>query len=595
MCALLFVGSASGAPAWLAPQDLSAPGQDASNGDVAVDAEGNAYAVWARYNGAEYIVQASIRPAGGGWQPPQDLSASGQSAVNANVSVNGRGDAVAVWHRSNGVHDVVQAAFRPAGGVWQPAQDLSAVGQTASDGHVAVDSAGNAVAVWLRYNGSHYVAQATVRPFGGTWQLPAQDLSAAGQNAGSLDMAVGAAGDAIAIWIRSNGTNAIVQASHRPAGGAWQLPAANLSAAGQSADDPKVALDALGNAVAVWDRSNGTNDIVQASSRPAGAVWQAPENLSAVGQDAASADVDLGSGGNAVAVWRRSNGTNDIVQAAMRAAAGAWEMAKDLSAPGEDAGQARVALNESGNAVAVWRRADGTNYVVQAAARPSGGAWQASPNLSVPKPYASGPRIAADPAGNALAVWERRADIGTTDVIQAAPYDAAGPVLRNVRVPAAAFARQRIAFSVAPFDVWSALGGEPLWMFGDGVNASGLAVRHRYLRGGTYTVTLSLADALANVSTATRMLRVRVARCFGRAATIVGSSGPDRIRGTRRADVIVTLGGADRVRGRGGNDRICGGAGRDRLAGGGGDDRINGGPGRDICSQGRGRGRLVAC
>jgi uncharacterized delta-60 repeat protein len=78
-------------------------------------------------------------------------------------------------------------------------------------------------------------------------------------------------------------------------------------------------------------------------------------------------------------------------------------------------------------------------------------------------------------------------------------------------------------------------------------------------------------------------------RCGGRAATIVGTAGRDRLRGTRRADVIVALAGNDTVRGLGGADRICGGPGRDLLAGGAGADRLLGGPGRDRLQGGLGR------
>ncbi len=46
-------------------------------------------------------------------------------------------------------------------------------------------------------------------------------------------------------------------------------------------------------------------------------------------------------------------------------------------------------------------------------------------------------------------------------------------------------------------------------------------------------------------------------RCLGRDATIVGTSGDDRLHGTPHADVIVGMGGDDRIDGAGGNDRIC--------------------------------------
>ena len=48
-----------------------------------------------------------------------------------------------------------------------------------------------------------------------------------------------------------------------------------------------------------------------------------------------------------------------------------------------------------------------------------------------------------------------------------------------------------------------------------------------------------------------------VPKCFGRAATIVGTPGNDTISGTDGDDVIVGMGGFDQVAGRGGVDRIC--------------------------------------
>src|SRR5205085_2151973 len=53
------------------------------------------------------------------------------------------------------------------------------------------------------------------------------------------------------------------------------------------------------------------------------------------------------------------------------------------------------------------------------------------------------------------------------------------------------------------------------------------------------------------------------------AATIIGTSGPDRIVGTNSADNISALGDDDRVVALGGDDQINGGSGDDTLAGDG--------------------------
>jgi Ca2+-binding RTX toxin-like protein len=63
--------------------------------------------------------------------------------------------------------------------------------------------------------------------------------------------------------------------------------------------------------------------------------------------------------------------------------------------------------------------------------------------------------------------------------------------------------------------------------------------------------------------------------------TIVGTAGDDRLRGTRRDDVICALAGNDTVEGRGGDDRLILGPGRDSGEGGVGEDVIRGGAGWD--------------
>jgi hypothetical protein len=355
---------------WEPPQDISPSGQPTGDPQVAVDASGNAVAVWMGYNGITPIVQAAIRPGASGlWSAPQQLSAPGQPAENPQVAVDPAGNAIAVWQRSNGANWIIQAAARPAGGAWQAPQDVSVAGGDAWFAKVAVDADGNAVAVWQRPYGPYHFIQAAVRPAAsGVWQTP-QDLSAGGQSSWGADVAIDPPGNAVAVWQSLIGTNTIVQAAVRPeASGAWQ-EAQDLSAAGQDAGRPQVSVDPPGNAIAVWDRWNGATWIVQAAVRPAASgVWATPENLSDSCEYAQYAQIALDGAGDAVAVWQRWNGTTWTVSGAVRpAATGAWQTPEDLSAVGRDAGGAEVALDPNGNGVVVWSRFNGTNWIVQAA------------------------------------------------------------------------------------------------------------------------------------------------------------------------------------------------------------------------------------
>jgi hypothetical protein len=90
-----------------------------------------------------------------------------------------------------------------------------------------------------------------------------QTLSEAGQNAQSARVAVDTDGDAVFTWSRSDGTNFRVQARTRSASGALSRPVQTLSSAGEDAKIPQVAVDATGDAVATWRRSDGANQRIQ--------------------------------------------------------------------------------------------------------------------------------------------------------------------------------------------------------------------------------------------------------------------------------------------------------------------------------------------
>ena len=101
--------------------------------------------------------------------------------------------------------------------------------------------------------------------------------------------------------------------------GPWVLPASDVSAPGQDASDPQIATAPDGTATAVWYRFDGTNNIIQAATRPPGGSFGAPVDLSATGQNATNPQIATAPDGAATAVWERSNGTNDIIQSASTA------------------------------------------------------------------------------------------------------------------------------------------------------------------------------------------------------------------------------------------------------------------------------------
>jgi hypothetical protein len=379
-----------------APVDLSAGGVNAQTPQVAMDPAGDAVAVWDR--GAT-VVQAVSRPAGRSFSAPVDISSTSTSVSDAHVAMDQAGDAIAVWRIFDGTNFIVQAAVRPAGGAFGTPVNLTADGNDAFAPDVAMDPAGDATVVWFRYNGTTQVIQAATRPAGGSFATP-HDVSLNGGDAAFPHVAMDNAGDAVAVWYRGNGTNNIAQAAVLPAGGTWQTPE-DLSAVGENALNAAVGMDPAGDAVAVWQRSDGTNQIVQAAARPAGGSFGSSVDLSAAGENALAPQVAIDQAGDAVATWQRSNGTNVIIQTSTRPAGGTFSLPVDQSATGEDAEFPDVAMDQAGDAIAMWDRSNGTNPVVQAA-----GYDFAGPQLRNPSIPSSG--VAAMPVSFAVSpvdVW----------------------------------------------------------------------------------------------------------------------------------------------------------------------------------------------
>ncbi len=412
---MLFAAMPSPAAAlnWSPATDLSAgPANDAGDAQVAVAVDGATTVVWTRSNGVNNIVQARTRLAGSSrFGDVVNLSAAGDHAYNPQVAVAVDGTTTVVWSRSNDVGSIIWARTRPAGlgSTFRGAVNLSADQQDAYyDPQVAVAANGATTVVWNRSNGVNNIIQARTRPAGSIIFAAVENLSAGGQDAYDPQVAVAAAGATTVVWTRSGGPHNIVQARTRPAGSIIFAAAVNLSAGGQHAYEPQVVVAVDGATTVVWNRSNGSNFIVQARTRPAGSIiFAAVVNLSATGQQAYEPQVVVAVDGATTVVWTRSNGVNSIVQARTRPAGSVtFAAAVNLSATGQSANSPQVAVAANGATTVVWNRHNGSNFIVQARTRPAGSIiFAAVENLSAGGQDAYDPQVAVAAAGAATAVW----------------------------------------------------------------------------------------------------------------------------------------------------------------------------------------------
>lgn len=296
---------------------------------------------------------------------------------------------------------------------------------------VALDAEGDAVFAWEHINVIDCCGfvQARARPATGTLG-PIKTLSDSSRHASGAEVGVDADGDALVVWRRYDETGQCggsgcgrIQARARSAAGTFG-PVQTLSDAGQDASSPKVALDPAGNAVVVWERSDGSSAScctrVQARARSAGGTLGPVQTLSAPGQDAFGAGVGVEADGDALVTWARKDGSAGCggsggcarVQARPRSAAGTLGPVQTLSGASANAHSPKLAVNADGDAVVVWARTTtpcggSSCNQIQARARTASGTLSPAQPISLASQGARLPQVAIDAAGRAVVVWER--------------------------------------------------------------------------------------------------------------------------------------------------------------------------------------------
>ncbi|WP_287416355.1 hypothetical protein [Oceanithermus sp.] len=288
--------------------------------DVAINDSGDAVVVWGQ---DLQIFGAERQGADGGWTAPASLNPPGTDGFDPKVALNNAGDAVVVWTHVDGTSwQIYKAERQGADGSWSDPSPLSDANATATYAKVALNDAGDAVVIWVQYDGSNKQIYAAERQ-GGAWTPPVR-LSLAGTDAltdGSRyysQVALNDAGDAVVVWTQNDGSNYQIYKAERQ-GGAWTTPrdlADHLSLAGTDAQLPRVALNDAGDAVVVWQQRDGSNGQIYKAERRGGA-WTTPrdlaDHLSLAGTEAQQPQVALNDAGDAVVVWYQSDGSNDQI------------------------------------------------------------------------------------------------------------------------------------------------------------------------------------------------------------------------------------------------------------------------------------------
>lgn len=424
LTATAFALPASAAPTWLPIDSLSTGTAEDNAPEIAFGGKGSAVAVWNRWNGATHTVVAAKRAPGGAWQSPLTISASHTSVPVPKVALDSADNATAVWAPGDNFGQVRAASRSASAATWGAPVSLSSAGK---DIDIAIDNQGNALAAWSSTAGGGGSRIYVVRKAaGGSWGTPVP-VSPAG--AERPDVAFDGAGNAQLVWEASVGGNANILGARRLVGQAWSTPT-TVAASADDELEPRLAVDHVGNAVAIWDHhdAEGASRVEGTYRLAANTTWEAPKYVTPADQSGAAIDIDLDDQGNVLALWNSNVDDVGISKVSTLVEGGAWSAPTTVSKAGVDTQASGVRMDDAGNAVVTMdTRTDFTPATTVVARKPAGGVWTEPAPLSADGDRAGQSEVAVDNQGNVVVVWAAETDPATDRDIDARALDAAGP------------------------------------------------------------------------------------------------------------------------------------------------------------------------
>lgn len=349
---------------------LESKSGDATQPRIAMNASGLGTVVWARgAKGSRSIEAFNYIPSVGFDGLVEAVSDGNQDCRLPSVAMDASGNAVAIWTQFDGFHDHVwTATFKPATGWTLPLQVDMATGEDAFAAAVSMGPNGDAVVVWEQtpnLTAGPYAVWACQYVLGQGWTQPACVQYGTG-NAGNPAVAVNGS-VAQAVWSETSdggasyriyGSRLLLSSGH------WSVPVP-LSAGQAYSDWPTVALDQAGNAIVAWDQEVATNSYCVAAVRGnANGGWTAPQTFAFGDKNAGVPVAALNDAGVGAIVWNRDSGANiDLCGVRFMGTwqTGGWEDGYRISESSAGAAYSpSLAVGAGGRIVTAWTQQNGS-------------------------------------------------------------------------------------------------------------------------------------------------------------------------------------------------------------------------------------------
>lgn len=336
---------------------------------------------------------------------------TGTSNQDMPRAVTGRdGKVYAIWRdgrNSTTTTDAYFAARNSATLSWGANERVDDTSVAVTNPALAVDSQGNAYAVWVdARNGDKDIWFSKRNVATGIWSASVKvNDDAAGSVQDMPAIAVSATGEAIAVWVDGRSRRQAVYSARLSAGATqWSTNFKVSSDTALAKSAPDIAIGATGIAYAVWDQTKNGVASVRFTSLPSGSTtWAADVLLSDTTFSMGTARIAVDGAGNLLLTYQR--GILTVISRRRPAGTTTWSTAITISSTG-NVFSSSLAMRGNGVAYAVWK--DGSDQLFGARFDPSAATWSAQQQITSTGTRRE-PSVALDTTGAVIVA----ADFGT--------------------------------------------------------------------------------------------------------------------------------------------------------------------------------------
>ncbi|SEO19089.1 Ig-like domain-containing protein [Duganella sp. CF517] len=409
---------AAAAPVWVGPADDVVMIGSARNGDTV--------SLWSELrNATTQMVARHYSAASQRWSAAVYIQGNSNWAEGAALSVNGAGNACAIWEEAqdDGRFVVRAARFDAAAGQWSSPLTISNANGPSSryaKPQVAVGQNGNIIAVWKQYvgGGGGATIDAAYYDAGSQQWTPARPLHGVADT-GFPVTAIDPRGNAIVLWsqVVAAPNDYVAHAARYDAGAkAWSTPAIIATTAAGTSFVSKLAFDQAGNAIGVITEYTSPSvalGVVRYSA--ASNSWSKPQVVDV--STSSSEQLAVDAAGNAMLVWREYNlgrATDTIKSRRYQSSTGTWSELTSID--DRVTSTMPLVVDSAGNFVTAWVGYSETSYALKTMRfNVATGKWDTPTTIAAGAAQLRDPVLTIDQSGQAMLLWPQHSSTGFSD------------------------------------------------------------------------------------------------------------------------------------------------------------------------------------